>query len=359
MMAKATINIDEAINFAEAVLASDPKKGFKVEHVHKYFSGKGNKNPLLDEELEHRIVYSAPGQALSLEVKDLYRDSARAGLYPQHNSAGEFPDMLEIIPSLQLNNFVGLSTPELLETSGFVKTNATLTKKKVSQIQAQFANLSPICFEEMMCINLNDTQRDFEVYANYVDDEIIVAYLNPKLQITQFFQSYKLDGLGEIYDVKHVVCEAGLPIVINQTIKDCYGNLRNIAHVGVTGSKKNNYFNSLERFDDNSFIWTSSDYKYGRNLTGSAVLFDDGRIELIDGSDHTMSEVSARNLGAEAINPKTLKWKGKFSHDGCIAEEFDKYVVRREYKAKVRTQVNQIIDGACIPGFDPIFKVNI
>ena len=351
--------IDEAISFAEAVLAQDPKNGFRVEHEHRYFSSPKNKSHLIDETKDTQIIYMGPGVARSIEMIDTSFDE-RSGLFPQHNSRGSFPDDFDINPSLVLSVFQGLSTEHLLEEKGFYKDKASLTKKKLSLIQNQFANLSPICFEEMMCIQSDVKQRDFDVWVCHKDDgEIVVAYLNPNLNIVQYFQSYRIDQYGEVYEVKHVVCEIGIPIVVNQTIIDKFGNYRNIAHVGVTGSKKNSFYNSLERFDDGSLVWTSSDYKFGKQATGSAVLLDDGSIKLLEGSDMLMAEFSARNLGAEAIDPKTLKWKGQYSPEGCISELEDKYVTRREYKAQVRNKVSQIIDGACIPGLIPIFKVNI
>ena len=350
--------IDEASSFAEAVLAADPKKGFRVEHDHKYFSSKGNKNPLIDEQKENQVIFTGPGQARVIELVDVTAQDPRSGLFPQHNSVGEFPEYLEINPSLKLSEFQGLSTVELLEEKGFLKSSSVFTKKKLSAIQNQFANLSPQCFEEMMCISSDIKQRDFDVWIKQEDNETVVAYLNPNLEIVQFFQTYKTDDYGQMIEVTHVVCETGMPIVVNQTIVDEFGNHRNIAHVGVTGSKKNSFYNSLERFDDGSLVWTSSDYKFGRNLTGSAVLLDDGSIHLLEGSDMQMAEFSARNLGAEAIDSQTLKWKGEYSAEGCIREEDDKYVTRREYKAQVRKKVNQIIDGACIPGLTPIFTVN-
>jgi hypothetical protein len=351
--------IDDAISFAEAVLAADPKKGFRVEHAYKYFSGASNKNHLIDASKENQVIFTGPGKARVIEILDSNLDK-RSGLFPQHNSVGIFPEQFEINPSQKLSRFQGLSTANLLEDKGFFNTTAILTKKKLSLIQNQFANLSPLCFEEMMCISSDAKQRDFNVWACCDDNgEIIIAYMNPYLEVVQFFQSYRLNESGQIIDVKHVVCETGIPIVLNQTMIDCYGNHRNIAHVGVTGSKVNSFYNSLERFDDGSLVWTSSDYKFGKNETGSAVLLDDGSIKLLEGSNLELAQFSARNLGAEAIDPKTLKWKGEYSIEGCISEDEDKYITRREYKAQVRKKVNQIIDGACIPGLSPIFLINI
>ncbi len=357
-MGKSTL-VDDAINFAEAVLAADPKNGFEVKHFHKYFDVKGSRTPLIDENRKNQIIYTGPGKARVIEIKDAELDP-RVGLFPQHNSIGDFPENFEIIPSLKLDLFQNLSTVEQLEQNGFYSDNAVLTKKKIARVQEQFANLSPQCFEGMMCLHQSDGQRDFAVWVYVRDDgEVVVAYINPELEVTQFFQSYKMDDYGQVYDVKHVVCEMGMPVVINQTVIDKYDNIRNIAHVGVTGSKKHSYYNSLERYDDGSLVWTSSDYKNGKNNTGSAVLFDDGSISLLDGSDKHLAKCSARNLGAEAIDEKTSKWKGEYSAEGCVCEVEDIFVVRRDYKAQVRKQVGQIVDGACIPGLTPIFFINI
>ena len=90
-----TSTIDEAISFAEAVLAADPKKGFRVEHDHKYFKAKGSKNPLIDEAKDTQVIYTGPGQARVIEMVDPNQGETRSGLYPQHNSAGEFPDKFD------------------------------------------------------------------------------------------------------------------------------------------------------------------------------------------------------------------------------------------------------------------------
>jgi len=351
-------SIDEAIEFAEAVLNADPKNGFKVEHFQKYFSDSNKKKDLLDPNKNNRIVYAKPGQALSVEV--VCSEDVRAGIFPQHNSQGDFPEELELNPSLKLDLYENLINTDLLEENDFFKVTVSLTQKRTAQIYDQFSHLSPVCFEEMMSFDVDSKQRDFDVYVKEAEDGFVhIAHLNRHFGFTQFFQSFKLNDYGEIIDLRHVVCEAGVPIVINQSFIDAYDNLRSVAHVGITGSKKNSFYNSLERFDDGSLIWTSSDFKQGKNLTGSAVLFEDGRIVLIKGSDQQLAQFSARNLGAEAINPKNLKWKGRFSKEGCISLYEDSYAMRREYKMQVKHKVNQIIDGACIPGFMPIFKVNV
>jgi len=113
--------------------------------------------------------------------------------------------------------------------------------------------------------------------------------------------------------------------------------------------------NSLERLDDGTIIWTSSDFKDGQKLNGAAILRENGHVILLEDGDKTMAEFSARNLGAEGINAKTLAWTGNYSADACLAETEDKYIVRTEYKEAVRKQVYQIVDGACIPGPEPIF----
>lgn len=297
--------VDEALSFAEAVLNLDPKKGFQVRHKFNYFASHRSKQAKNIDDTQ--VIYMKPGQARSIEFKDACKDS-RAGIYPQHNSIGSFPENLFINPSSNLFKFQGLSTVLALEENDFIEGSAVLTQKKLSQIQNQFANLSSLCFEEMMCLSSESKQRDFKVWYKFVEDEIIVAYINPNLEIVQFFQSYKLNNKAEVIDVKHIVCETGMPLVINQSFIDEYGNTRNIAHVGITGSKKNSFYNSLERFDDGSLVWTSTDYKSSQAKTGSAVLYDDGHIELLEGSDSLMAEFSARNLGAEGVDAKTMSW---------------------------------------------------
>lgn len=355
MVNSATIN--ETISFAEQVLAADPGKAFRVEHKYNYFREKPRLRKNLRDDIPTQVLYTGPGQARIIEVK-LPQNDPRAGNFPQHNSPGDFSESIEIIESITLEKFQRLHTIECLIEAGFEEENAIVTKKRIAKIANQFANLSTTCFRGMMCISANDDRRDYPVWVRRDEDgEVVIAYINPEQELIQFIQTIKYDEIDEIIDLKHVVFDAGIPIVINQSCYDCYGNLRNIAHVGITGSKSNSFYNSLERYDDGTLVWTTSDYKNGEKRTGAAALKDNGEVILLEGSDREMAEFSARNLGAEGINLKTSRWTGSFSAAACIPEKDDKFIIRREYKTAVRKQVNKIIDGACIPGPEPIFMI--
>jgi len=350
--------IEETISFAEQVLAADPGNAFRVNHQYNYFNNKPRLRKNLITERPTQVLYTGPGQARVVELI-LPPKETRAGNFPQHNSPGPLPNKLEIIPSKTLNDYRDLNSEDSLMIAGFEEENAILTKKRIAKIASQFANLSIEGFRGMMCISATDKKRDYPIWVRREDnDEITIAYINPDQQLIQFIQSIKYDEFEEIIDLKHVVFEVGMPLVMNQSCYDCYGNLRNIAHVGITGSLSNSFHNSLERFDDGTIVWTTSDYKNGINISGSAALKETGEVLLLPGSNLTMAEFSARNLGAEGISLKTSKWTGAYAPEACLAEKDDKFIIRREYKAAVRKQVYQIIDGACIPGPEPIFPVS-
>ncbi len=377
--------IQETIDYAKLILEGvklidyDEKKLAKeithISHSFNYFN-KNISRPHFKErtdndvEKEH-IIYTGPGKAMPVELRLMPRDP-RAGVYPQHNSPGFFRKKIEVLPSLILDDYKNIHTAICLEEAGYIPKTARLTKKHLKKVAEQFANLSPRCFRDMMCLYKEDT-RDFSAWIRIppnhqewiehygkqlpINCDVNVAFVNPRLQLIQYMQTMRYNEQAEIVDMKHVVFEAGLPLVINQSKFDKFGNLRNIAHVGMTGSNSNSFQNSLERFDDGTVVWTSSNFKNGLALTGSAALKDNGEVIIIEGGNKIMAEFSARNLGAEGINPKTLAWTDKFSADACIAEKDDKFIVRREYKQAVRKQVYQIVDGACIPGPEPIFDL--
>lgn len=350
--------IEQTISFAEQVLAADPGNAFRVDHQYNYLSNKPRLRKNLRSDRPTQVLYTGPGQARVVELILPPKDP-RAGNFPQHNSPGPLPDNLEILASKTLDRYRGLHSEESLLMAGFEEESAVLTKKRIAKIANQFANLSIEGFRGMMCISAKDNRRDYPIWVRREDDdELTIAYINPEQELIQFIQTIKYDEFEEIIDLKHVVFEVGMPLVINQSCYDCYGNLRNIAHVGVTGSVSNSFHNSLERFDDGTIVWTTSDYKDGINVTGAAALKETGEVILLPGSDQEMAEFSARNLGAEGISLKTSKWTGAYAPEACVAEKDDKFIIRREYKAAVRKQVYQIIDGACIPGPEPIFPVS-
>lgn len=377
--------IQETIEFAQSILNSSVGEEYiktiskeeivNISHGFNYFN-KNISRPHFkerterDEQKEH-IIYTAPGQAMALELR-LGAGDPRAGNYPQHNSPGFFRKNLEVLPSLVLDDYKNIHTMLCLHDAGYVMKTAKLTKKHLEKVARQFANLSQRCFRDMMCLYQED-MRDFSAWIKIPDNhqewiehkgkqvpincDINIAYINPRLQLIQYMQTMQYNEKAELIDMKHIVFEAGLPLVINQSKFDSFGNLRNIAHVGITGSSSNSFQNSLERFDDGTVIWTSSDLRGDLTLTGSAALKESGEVILIEGGDSVMAEFSARNLGAEGINPKTLAWIDQYSKEACISEKDDKFIVRREYKQSVRKQINQIIDGACIPGPEPIFDL--
>ena len=367
--------LDQSIEFARQVLAANPGEVVKVGHSFNYFNKQRRcfKNSDEKKQVPEKVIYTNPGQARSLKLyqKDF---EYRLGNFPQHNSVGDFHNNLEVLPSISLEVFSNLHTISNLLENGFEEQIAVLTKKKISKIGKQFANLSPECFLQMMCLHDTKDKRDFKVWIKrgpigfFTDpntshqksldgEELVIAYVNETRGTIQFIQTITRNIYGDIIDLKHVVYELGIPIVINQSTFDKYGNLRNIAHVGITGSSQNGFINSLERFDDGTVLWTSSELVNNSFVSGSAALKMDGSVVLLQDGDKKMSEFSARNLGAEGIHPRTLSWSGRFSPDACLREQDDKFIVRREYKSAVRKQVNQIVDGACIPGPEPIFNI--
>lgn len=364
--------IDKSIDMAQAILEAAPGEMLRIKHFHNYFSKqqRSSGKERTDEQNENeQVIFTNPGQARSVELRLAPMDP-RVGIHPQHNTPGFYRTKLETIPSLTLDDYQNIHTVDCLEEAGFVHKVASLTRKHIDGVAYQFANLSSRCFRDMMCL-VEESKRDFDVWLKYPEEhkefvehngkqipincDIDIAYINPRLELIQFIQTVRYNKDLKIVDLRHVIFEAGMPLVANQSCFDCYGNLRNIAHVGVTGSVSNSFQNSLERFDDGTIVWTSSDYKDGKKLTGAAVLRDNGQVILLKDGDKTLSEYSGRNLGAEGINPRTLAWTGAFSCDGALPESEDKYIVRTEYKEAVRKQVYQIVDGACIPGPQPIF----
>jgi hypothetical protein len=367
--------LEQSIEFARQVLEAKPGEVVNVGHQFNYFNrhSRSFKNSEEKKQAPEKVIYTNPGQARSLQ---LYQKAFeyRIGNIPQHNSQGDFHLDLEILPSISFDNYSNLHTQIDLLDNDFEEQTAVLTKKKLAKIGQQFANLSPECFLQMMCLHDCKDKRDFKVWVkrgpigffsnlnishqkSLEGQETVIAYINQNRGSIQFIQTISRNIYGDIIDLKHIVYELGIPIVINQSTFDKFGNLRNIAHVGVTGSAQNGFINSLERFDDGTVIWTSSVESQGNYLTGSAALTTTGEIILLNDGDKRMTEFSARNLGAEGIHPRTLSWTGKYSPEACLPETEDKFIVRREYKAAVRKQVYQIIDGACIPGPEPIFNI--
>jgi hypothetical protein len=335
-----------------------------LKHGYNYMSGGFSRRRQIgrlrdnEEENASTVVYTSPGKARNLSV--VTPDDPRAGAFPQHNNPGSFHTNLEILDSLSLDEFFEYSTEEDLIELSWKRKVYPMTQKKFYKAFEQFANLSLGSFKEMLCTGGNDKKRDFPIYV-FKDDKdstFKIASVNPSNDFVQFIQVLKHDKDGKVIDLRHINYDLGTPMVITQSCIDCHGNLRQIAHVGITGAKTNVFKNSLERFDDSTVIWTVSRYDHEKISTGSAALKSDSSVVLIPGGDHELAKQAARNLGAERIDPSTRLWTGAFGEEACVPEMEDKMLIRIEYKAAVRKQSFQIVDGACIPGLRPVFDFN-
>lgn len=348
--------VSEAIEFAQLVLSAEPGSIVDVSHDFNYFSrANKHKKKLFDFDLESegRVVYMGPGKARALQLKTPLQDN-RAGLFPSHNTPGIFNLHIPSLPSLSIDEYLSWNTIQDLEDNGFSKRTFILTKKRLHCLSEQFGNLSLNGFRGMMCLDNESDRRDFDVWIKYkTNSNIQMAYIHPEFGTIQFVQELYLSELMQVIDLRHVIFDSGIATVINQTRYDSNGNLRNIAHVGKTGNSS--YHNSLERFDDGAVVWTCTDLKSSKS--GSALLKENGEVLLIKNGDYLLSKGAGRNLGAEGINSHNHTWTGSFAQEACIAEAYDKHIIRREYKSAVRKQANSIIDGACIPGLEPIFKI--
>lgn len=352
---------EQSIAFAKEVLDELSEGGVKLSHGFNYVSPKA-RNKKISDKKNHRVIYTQLGMARNVELK-LPPPDTRAGVFPLHNNPGNFHKRLEIIDSLSLDTYSDLFTSDTLLEKAFEPKVVTMTKKRLLKIQDQFLNLTLEAFNHMLSISSKD-QRDIDIYFKKHEDGIsyTVARVNPEFDLVQFIQEVYKDPNGKIHCIKHINFDLGEAFVVNETRIDKLGNLRNIAHVGVTGSKYNTLKNSLERFDDGTIVWTVSDYSASRIKTGSAAMKENGEIILLGENDlrfnRRLSEQAAKNMGAEGINLRTQQWTGRFSRDGCMPEHKDIFLMRREYKTAARKQVYQIVDGACIPGLHPIFDIN-
>ena len=299
-----------------------------------------------------------PGQASKMSIA-LPEEDERAGTFPQHNTnfknqdddqilhTDEYVKTLELIPSRTLDPYAHLIDVPNLEKAGFKKRVCSMTKSRLDKIKEQFSHLSDFAFNQMLDIPRPD-KRDFNVWYKKLTkgNQVIIAYLAEKTKQTNFVQVIQYDEETRVRGIKHCTFDNGEPLVINETLVDEYGNLRQIAHLGAKGESM--FFNSVERFDDGTVSWIITDGK----LTGAAILDSKGKIAFIQEEINSSTELAARNLGAEEVIDG--EWTGKFSIEACNGESSP---VQEAFKTKVRKQINQIIDGASIPGLDPIFWI--
>ena len=349
----------------------DTKKTPKVEHSHDYFGSGANQNKRYfrkgfeerDEE-DEMIVYTKPGKARALEL-NLPPDDPRAGKLPQHNSQGEFDPNMEIRPTRDITVMQGLLYhADTLPQNDYFRAQAVITQKRLYELHQQFFNLNYVAFKHMIGIDENSKdKRDFEIWVKQESElEYSFIYTDEETGFANFMEIIKKDEEGIPMNVVYTPFHKGQPVVMAETYRDDSGRLRNIAHIGIAGAAsvnntKTDRRSGLERFDDGTLLWTLSSFKKGRCTTGAAALRPDGSVILMPQSQNKkLAQAAARSFGAEGINPSTEAWTGKFSIDGCVSSEKDKYPLRTDYKSAVRNQTSALIDGSCIPGLLPIFE---
>ncbi len=341
----------------------------RLEHSFNYLSPRSKpknlavKNSINGKNSQNKIIYNTPGRARSVELM-LKDTDLRAGSYPQHNSSGCFTQNIEQLESVCFSEYQGMLRPEDLELRGFTKRLAPMTQKRLMQVAKQFSHMSLEAFKQMICV-YDPKQRDYDVYVRKTKDtnesisrsltETAVAVFNPNLKVLQFVQVIQRDHVDNIVNLKHIVFDAGEPIVVNEARLDQFGKLRQIAHVGDWGGTSQ-YLNSVERFDDGSIAWTITEQTAEAN-SASAILKEDGQIIILKNLETPLHHVAARNLGAEGIDASTGRWTGAYDEEAAKPEYDDKYILRREYKDSIRKQVYQIVDGAAVPGLVPIFDI--
>jgi hypothetical protein len=337
----------------------------RLEHKHNYVGGNfayknsSKKGRRLDPgNLTELVLMTKPGRASRVSIA-LPEEDMRAGTFPQHNtnfkntdeeeiiSTQDYIKTLELIPSRTLEPYAHLTDLTNLAKAGFEKRICSMTKSRLEKIKEQFSHLSDFAFNQMLDIPRPD-KRDFKVWYKIIKkaNQVIIAYPNEKTHQTNFVQVIQYDDQTRVTGIKHCTFDNGEPLVINETLVDEYGNLRQIAHLGKKSELE--IYNSVERFDDGTVAWVITQNK----LNGSAILTKEAEIYFVQNERNDSSELAARNLGAESVEDG--EWTGKFSEKACKEESSP---MQEAFKDKVRKQINQIIDGASIPGLDPIFWI--
>jgi DeoR/GlpR family transcriptional regulator of sugar metabolism len=237
---------------------------------------------------------------------------------------------------------------ETLEKNNFQLSIVPMTKDRLSKLQKQLSHMSPYAFNQMMDIPRPD-KRDFKVYYKIIKKtrQIITVYPHRKSHQSLFAQVVQYDEQNNVNSIKHCSFDNNSPYILNESKIDKFGNLRQIAHVGKKGGGIAQ--NSVERFDDGTLIWVITQEKE----TGAAALKPNDEVVFVGNVINNAAKLAARNMGAEVVIGNT--WGGRFCPSGCRPEC---HPMQQHFKSQVRLQINQIIDGATIPGLDPIFKIN-
>lgn len=323
---------------------------------HYAYKNSSKKAKRLDpQNLTQLVLMTKPGRASKVSISMPQQD-ARAGVYPQHNTmvpesedSEAFIKTLEMIPARSMDAYANLIDIKSLEQGGFSPRICSLTTQRLDKIKAQFSHLSDFAFNQMLDIPTPD-KRDFEVWFKAIEkvNQVLIAFPAKKTKQSIFVQVIQYDIEGRILGIKHCSFSSGQPLVINESIVDKFGNYRQIAHLGAKDGSKN--LNAVERFDDGTVSWIIS----SSGQSGAAALRPSGEIVFLDNQINEAAELAARNLGAEAV--KDGVWSGTFDPNACKSSS---NIMQEAFKDKVRVQISQIIDGAAIPGLDPIFWVEL
>jgi len=312
-----------------------------------YKNSKTIKKPINEENSRETIMMIGYGKARKVTLAMPDADK-RAGVFPQHNSAEEFKNTLELLPSRDLHPYEVMVDVETLEKNNFMLSIVPMTKERLSKLQKQLSHMSPYAFNQMMDIPRPD-KRDFKVYYKIIKKtrQIITVYPHRKTMQSLFAQVVQYDEENNVNSIKHCSFDNNAPYILNESKIDKFGNLRQIAHVGKKGGGIS--LNSVERFDDGTLVWIITQDKE----TGAAALKPNDEVVFVGNVINNAAKLAARNMGAELVIGNA--WGGRFCPTGCRP---DCHPMQKNFKAQVRLQINQIIDGATIPGLEPIFKIN-
>jgi hypothetical protein len=351
----------------------------RLRHEHKYFGGpysyknsskisKDKKISVNPENSHEMVLMTRPGQISRISIAFDELDE-RAGQYPQHNTIFHFDEnnenydedeympsdikeddyetCLELVDAKDLSPYTHLKDVPSLKKAGFEKRICSMTKARLSKIEAQFSHLSQFAFNQMLDITRPD-KRDFTVWYKIIAKKstVLIAYPCEKTKFTNFVQVIHYDKNKRIDAIKHCTFDSGEPLVINETLIDKFKNVRQIAHLGTKGGSK--FLNSVERFDDGTVSWIINDGE----TSGAACLLTNGKIVFVESKLNSSTELAARNLGAEKVVDG--EWLAEFDVKACLDMGNS---LQETFKGKVRSQISNIVDGASIPGLDPIFWI--
>ncbi len=330
-----------------------PHADVNLEHRHVYVGGafaykNSRRKDLADpKQREASVLITGYGRARPVDVVVPVFDG-RAGVNPDHNSPEDFQEELEIMQARSFDVYKDIASVEGLQKKKYKPVMVSFTKDRIHKVFNQFSHLSIYAFNQMMCITSPD-KRDFEVWVKKISktNQLITAFPHTKTNLTQFIQVIDRDKEDNVIGIKHILFDKGEPFVINESAIDKFENIRQIAHVGVKGGSLAK--NAVERFDDATVLWTVTREKE----SGTAALKPNGEIIIIGKELSEVNMLAARNLGGEGLNPDQ-SWSGSFSLQACLAEDDP---LQEQYKESVRKQIGQIVDGAAIPGLEPIFSV--